>query len=67
MPNFKIIPTETDFQIIPLTAIAGSLIKHCHNHGMDMLYPTQAGAESAIARMDRAIENRNGKPWQAFK
>jgi hypothetical protein len=67
MPNFKIVPLESDFQIVPLTEIAGTLVTHCHDHGDDLTYPTWNGAEAMISRMDTAVENRQGRPWQVFR
>ncbi|MBU2701665.1 hypothetical protein Ga0466249_002784 [Sporomusaceae bacterium BoRhaA] len=65
--NFTIVVNEGGFQIMPTTEMGESLKAHCRYHGATFVYPTYVGAKTAISHMDQAIENRNGKPWQAFQ
>jgi len=65
--NFVISHTaDNQHKLFPLTEMGRSLAKHCHAHGDDLVFPTYQGARERAMEMDRAIENRNGRPWITF-
>jgi hypothetical protein len=66
MNNFEIIPAGDEFRIDPISDMAKSLVAHCR-YTDNFLHPTYDGALSAIAHMDQAIENRQGRPWMSFR
>jgi hypothetical protein len=66
MINFTITPKGDEFLIEPFSDMAKSLKEHCRYKGI-FLYPTYSGAVAAVARMDQAIENRQGRPWLNFR
>lgn len=67
MIHFAIVPTGAAHCVEPLTDMARSLVRHCKSHGENLTYPTRAGAEEAVWRMESAIDNRGGIPWANFK
>jgi hypothetical protein len=69
MKNFMIAHfiCSNDYRIIPTTPIADSLVTHCNNRGDKLIYSTLEQAQSAVDGMERAIENRHGRPWMVFQ
>lgn len=65
--NFKIVPSEDDYMLMPITDMGRSLADHCQYHGKDLIYPTLAGAKERQMMYDQAIEIRGGRPWARFK